>query len=88
MTTADLWLRFFRHLPLWIVVFVVTWLTRNLVVKQAPLIQLVICLPVGIAVGTAFIFSFSPQRQVALHLLETLRELKQRPLKGDMDYAK
>jgi O-antigen/teichoic acid export membrane protein len=74
--TADLWMVFCRHLPVWLVVFFVTWLTRILVVDLAPLVQLLICAPVGILAGVALICSSSPQRQVAAHLLDTMRELK------------
>ena len=74
--TADLWMVFLRHLPVWIVVFVVTWLTRIQVVNLAPLVQLLVCIPVGVLVGGLFICSFRPQRQVAIHLLGTLRELR------------
>jgi PST family polysaccharide transporter len=74
--TADLWMVFFRHLPLWIVVFVVTWLTRMVAVNLAPLAQLLVCAPVGAIVGTAFICTFGPQRSVAVHLFDTLREFK------------
>ena len=77
--TTDLWMRFLRHLPLWIVVFVVTWLTRTLVGSLAPLAQLVICGPVGLIAAAAVIYNSPPQRKVALHLLETLRELKKKP---------
>jgi O-antigen/teichoic acid export membrane protein len=74
--TADLWMAFFRHLPLWIVVFFVTWLTRILFIDLTPLAQLLICAPVGLVTGAAFICSFPQQRQVAIHFFETLRELK------------
>src|SRR4029077_2033612 len=74
--TADLWRVFLRHLPVWIVVFFITSLARISVANQAPLVQLFICGPAGLLAGAAFIYSFSPQRQVATHLLETLRELK------------
>ncbi len=74
--TVDLWIVFLRHLPVWIVVFVVTWLTRTLVVNLAPVAQLLICVPVGVLVGALFICCFRPQRQVASHLLETVRELR------------
>jgi O-antigen/teichoic acid export membrane protein len=76
--TSDLWGVFFRHLPIWIVVFFATWLTLVLVVSLSPLAQLLACAPVGVIVGVALICSFRPQRQVAIHLLETLRELKKR----------
>jgi O-antigen/teichoic acid export membrane protein len=74
--TADLWRLLFRHLPVWIVVFFVTWLTRTLVVNLSPLAQLLVCIPVGVLTGSVFILSFRPQRQVAIHLLDTLREIK------------
>jgi hypothetical protein len=37
-----------------------------------------ICAPVGFIFGAAFIYSFSAQRQVAMHVLQALRELKKR----------
>jgi O-antigen/teichoic acid export membrane protein len=76
--TADLWRVFFRHLPIWVVVFSVTWLTLMLTANLAHLAQLLVCVPVGILAGAAFICTFRPQRQVAIHLLETLRELKKK----------
>jgi polysaccharide transporter, PST family len=74
--TADLWGIFFRHLPIWIVVFFVTWFTLALVATLTPLVQLLVCVPVGVLTGAAFICSFAPQRQVAVYLLATWRELK------------
>jgi PST family polysaccharide transporter len=74
--TADLWAVFFRHVPVWVVIFLVTWLTRSLVGNLGPLAQLLICGPAGVIVGVAVICCFRPQRQVAIHILETLRELK------------
>jgi O-antigen/teichoic acid export membrane protein len=72
---ADLWRVFFRHLPLWLIVFCATWLTLILAVHLVPLAQLVICGTVGLLAGTAFICSFSSQRKVASHLWQTFREL-------------
>lgn len=75
--TADLWVVFLRHLPVWIVVFSATWFTLILAARFAPLIQLLICLPAGLLAGSIFVYSFKPQRQVAIHLLDTLRKLRQ-----------
>jgi PST family polysaccharide transporter len=77
--TFDLWAAFFRHLPLWIVVFSVTWLTLSVVPHLAPHIELLICGPVGLLTAVAYIWIFSSQRQVAIHLFETIRQLKQNP---------
>jgi PST family polysaccharide transporter len=76
VSTRDLWRVFFRHLPVWIIVFFVTWLTRGLVVNLAPLAQLLLCAPVGLLAGAALICGVDSQRRVAIHLLDTLRELK------------
>ncbi|HUL51231.1 MAG TPA: hypothetical protein VLU94_01470, partial [Candidatus Nitrosotalea sp.] len=72
--TSDLWLRFFIHLPVWIVVCAATWLTRTLVVTQAPWTELLICVPAGLLVGGAFIAVYPPSRKAALSLIEALRE--------------
>jgi O-antigen/teichoic acid export membrane protein len=74
--TTDLWKVFFRHLPLWLVVLIAARLTLMLVADLRPLAQVLVCVPAGLIAGGAFILSFSPQRQVATHLLDTLRELK------------
>jgi O-antigen/teichoic acid export membrane protein len=74
--TLDLWLRFLRYVPLWVAVFVATWLARALVVNLPPLAQLLICAPVGVIAGAAFVCSFRPQREVAIRLFEVLNELR------------
>jgi PST family polysaccharide transporter len=74
--TSDLWGVFFRHLPVWIIVFVVTRLTLSLVANLAPLGQLLVCVPVGLLTGAAIICALGPQREVVAHLLDTLRELR------------
>src|SRR5439155_7841838 len=70
VSTSDLWVRFLRHLPLWLVMFVATWLMRATVADLRPLMQLLICAPVGVLTGIAFISLLKPQRKVAVHLLE------------------
>ncbi|HEX9270783.1 MAG TPA: oligosaccharide flippase family protein, partial [Candidatus Binatia bacterium] len=74
--TADLWRVFFQHLPIWVIVFFVTWLMLTLVGHLAPLAQVLICAPVGMLAGIGSIFAFRPQRRVITHLFDTLRELK------------
>ena len=76
--TADLWAVFFKHLPIWIIVFCVTWLTLTRVSHLAHLTQLLVCAPVGLLAGAAFICIFRPQRTVAIHLLDTVRELRRK----------
>jgi hypothetical protein len=76
--TADLWRVFFRHLPIWVVVFSITRLTLILAANLPHLAQLLVCVPVGVLAGAAFICAFRPQRQVAIHLLGTLREFRKK----------
>jgi O-antigen/teichoic acid export membrane protein len=78
VSTSDLWSRFFWHLPLWLVVFTVTFGTRWFFAGMPSWIQLLICLPVGGAVGAAFIFMSKPQRRVATDLWQSLREFLNR----------
>lgn len=74
--TSDLWIGFFKHLPVWAVVAVVAWLTLTAVPNFRPVVQLAICIPVSLLAGLAFIFIYSPSRRVAAGLISTLREWK------------
>jgi O-antigen/teichoic acid export membrane protein len=78
VTTGDLWIGFFRYLPLWAVVCGTTWLMRLLFSNSAPLVQLVICVPVGLIAGLILICILTPMRRVALGLVDILKELKSR----------
>jgi polysaccharide transporter, PST family len=76
VTTQDLWIRFARHLPLWVVVIAATWLARSLVTDSPPLIQLGAGLPVGVLIGGVFILAYPPARRTALNLFQVLRDWK------------
>lgn len=78
VTTADLWSAVFRYLPLWIVVCGVTWLVRVPLVNSRPLVQLVVCAPVGLFAGAILICVVPPMRRVAFSLVDILLELKSR----------
>ena len=78
VTTADLWSAIFRYLPLWMVVCGVTWLVQLLLVSSAPLLQLVVCAPVGLLAGAILIYLVPSMRRVAFSLVDILRELKSR----------
>jgi O-antigen/teichoic acid export membrane protein len=75
VTTADLWTGIFRYLPLWIVVCVVTWLVHLRFVNSAPLVQLVVCAPVGLLSGLLLIYIVRPMRRTAVALTDILQEL-------------
>ena len=74
--TVDLWRVFFRHLPVWVISFSATWLALRLTAHFPSIVQLAICMLAGLSAGLLFILSFKPQREVATHLIDTLRELK------------
>ena len=76
VTTADLWSGIFRYLPLWTVVCSVTWLVRLLVINSAPLVQLIVCAPVGLLAGAILIYLVPSMRRVAFSLVDILLELK------------
>ena len=78
VTTVDLWSGFFRYLPLWIVVCGGTWLVHLLFVNSAPLVQLVVCAPVGLLAGAILICVVPSMRRVAFSLVDILLELKSR----------
>jgi O-antigen/teichoic acid export membrane protein len=76
VTTKDLWVRFFTHLPLFGIVCVATWLMRGVVGDLAPLAQVLICGSVGFLMGATFISVYPPARRVASSLIDALREWK------------
>jgi len=77
ISTADLWRGLLRQLPVWGVVCGATFLTKTMVTDRSPLIQLLVCAPVGLLAGAAFIGLYAPSRRTALSLLDALRELRQ-----------
>jgi O-antigen/teichoic acid export membrane protein len=76
VTTFDLWSGIFRYLPLWAIVCGATYSVRLLFANSLPLMQLIICAPVGLIAGLILIWISTPMRRVALGLLDILRELK------------
>jgi polysaccharide transporter, PST family len=80
VSTSDLWHVFFRHLPVWLIVFSATWLTRALLVNLQPLPQLLICAVVGLVIGVVFILSVRSHRQVAAYLFRTFHHFVKPPL--------
>jgi O-antigen/teichoic acid export membrane protein len=65
VSTRDLWMAFLTHLPCWVVVFAVTTLAYRLVGNASPIVQLLVCVPVGAIVGGALILLFPQPRHSA-----------------------
>jgi PST family polysaccharide transporter len=78
VTTADLWVGMLRYVPVWAVVCGTTYSMRLLLASSAPLVQLVICAPVGLIAGAILICTLTPMRRTALSLVDILKELKSR----------
>jgi O-antigen/teichoic acid export membrane protein len=72
----DLWIGCLRHLPVWGVVCGTAWLARTFVLDASPWVQLLLCGPVALLVGAAYIGVSTPSRRVAVNLFSILRELK------------
>jgi PST family polysaccharide transporter len=75
VTTVDLWIVIFRYLPLWIVVCGSTWVMRLFFVNSTPMVQLLICVPIGLVAGTILICFLTPMRRSAWAIIEVLQGL-------------
>jgi O-antigen/teichoic acid export membrane protein len=67
VSAADLWIGFFSNLPCWGAVYLTTTLARMTVEHAAPIVQLLVCVPVGLGAGAALIFLFRRPRQSAFY---------------------
>jgi PST family polysaccharide transporter len=63
--TRDLWMGFFTHLPCWVCVFGATALTYRVMANAHPVVQLLVCGPVGILAGGALMLLFPHPRESA-----------------------
>ncbi len=73
VATRDLWMAFFSHLPCWGTVYLATTLAYMAVKHAAPIIQLLVCGPIGVAVGAALFLLFRRPRQSASYVWNTVR---------------
>lgn len=71
--TSDLWTHFLQHLPCWGVVCIVTALTRSTVREMPLIMQLLVCVPMGIAAAAAGILALSGPRGAAAYVYRTVR---------------
>jgi O-antigen/teichoic acid export membrane protein len=76
VSKKDLWLGSLRHLPVWGVVCITAWLTRTFVLDANPWMQLLLCSPVALLAGAAYIGLSAPSRRVATNLFSIIRDLK------------
>jgi PST family polysaccharide transporter len=73
VTTGDLWRAFLAHLPCWGTVYLTTALAYMTVRNAAPIIQLLVCGPIGLGSGAALALVFHRPRQSAFYAWKTVR---------------
>ena len=76
VSRKDLWIGSLRHLPVWGIVCGATWLARTFVLDANPWTQLLLCSPVALLAGAAYIGVSTPSRRVAVNLFSIMRDLK------------
>lgn len=81
VSTRDLWTGFLSHLPCWGAVCLTTTLVFRVVAHTSPIVQLLICGPVGLATGIALILVFPRPRQSVLYVWNMLRGALARQLR-------
>lgn len=73
VSAKDLWLAFFRHLPVYAVVFGVTSLVASSGIASSPLQQLIVSAALGLLAGAGAAFLYLPSRRTAMRLLALLK---------------
>jgi len=73
VATGDLWMTFFSHLPCWGTVYLVTTLGHMVLKDAAPIVQLLVCGPIGLGGGVVLVLMFRRPRQSASYVWNTIR---------------
>lgn len=73
VSTRDLWIAFLSHVPCWLTVYAAARVARMMVEQKGPIIQLLVCVPIGLAVGYAGMLLFRRPRQSASQAWSTLQ---------------
>jgi PST family polysaccharide transporter len=73
VSTRDLWGTLLSHLPCWGTVWLTTTLAYMMVKRAPPILQLLVCGPLGLGAGTALVLVFERPRQSALSAWSTVR---------------
>ena len=76
VTTGDLWKGILRYIPLWTVTCGSAYLARGFYPNAKPLMQLIICTPVGLIYGIILVCIVAPMRRMAWTLVDIVQELK------------
>jgi O-antigen/teichoic acid export membrane protein len=71
--TRDLWMGFLSHLPCWGAVLLTTSLIHKVMEHATPLVQLLVCVPVGLVAGAALFLLFPRPRESAFSAWNTIK---------------
>ncbi|HTA29594.1 MAG TPA: hypothetical protein VK731_03885, partial [Candidatus Cybelea sp.] len=82
VSTKDLWFGFGRNLPLFVVMGAVTLGACFMTRQFSPLMQLLICVPIGLLAGVGTILAIRSQREIAQHVLSSISGTFTNKLKG------
>ncbi len=82
VSTKDLWFGFGRNLPLFVVMGAVTLGACFMTRQFSPLMQLLICVPIGMLAGVGTIFAIRSQREIAQHVFSSISGTFANYLKG------
>jgi PST family polysaccharide transporter len=80
--TGDMWRAFFSHLPCWGTVYFATTLAHIGVRDLPPIVQLLVCGPIGLGAGAALALVFHRPRQSARYAWSTVRTSLERQWSG------
>jgi len=73
VSTGDLWLGFFSQLPAWGTVYLATLLARMAFTNSSPILQLLVCAPIGLIFGGALLLPFRRSRESAFYAFNIIK---------------
>lgn len=73
VSTGDLWLGFFSQLPAWGTVYLATLLARMAFANSSPILQLLVCAPIGLLLGGALLLPFRRSRESAFYAFNIIK---------------
>jgi O-antigen/teichoic acid export membrane protein len=82
VSTVDLWLAYLKQLPAWVSVYAATMLVHMTCADSPPFIQLIVCAPLGFAIGLTILMPFRHSRESTLYAFNAVRTVLMRQWSG------
>lgn len=73
VSTKDLWVNFLSQLPAWGTVYLATMLARMTVPNASSIVQLLVCVPIGLLFGGAMLIPFRRSRESAVFAFKAIK---------------